>query len=377
MQKPEIRPNRPHFSSGPTAKRPEWELHESYSVIQGRSHRAKIVKKYISHLHSLQREILQIPDSWKVVLMPGSDTGAFEAALWSMLGARAVDVISWDSFGSLWGNDIIKHLKIQNTRSIIAEYGDIPDLSIINSDNDVVFTWNGTTSGVMVDNMDWISKNRAGLVFCDATSAVFAMKLDWSKLDVVSWSWQKCMGGEAQHGMLALSPKAIERLNSWIPNRPIPKVFRLSNNGQIMNKLLEEDTINTPSLLAVSDYIGSLEWAKSAGGLNALISKCKKSLDIISKWVETKDWVEFLCHKKEVRSWTSVCLVIKSEKNKSESEIVKSIVSNLEELNIAYDIGAHRDAPTGLRIWCGPTVEYSDVQKLLPWIDWAHEEAIK
>ncbi len=379
MQKPpEVRPLNPKFSSGPTSKRPGWDADRLDITSLGRSHRASYPKGRMRKLIRDSREILSIPEEYLVGIVPASDTGAFELALWNMLGARAVDVLSWESFGAGWLVDIRDQLGLEDIRDISADYGKIPDLSLVDTEqSDVVFTWNGTTSGVCVPNADWISDHRQGLIFCDATSAVFAMPMNWQKLDVITWSWQKVMGGEAAHGMIALSPRAIRRLENYMPAWPLPKIFRLMKNGELDLNLFEGSTINTPSLLAVEDQLDALAWAHSIGGLNELIRRSERNLGAISNWVESSDWASFLSANEDTRSSTSICLKIVDAwfTNKTENEqrdLIKSIVATLESEEVAYDIGGYRDAPPGLRIWGGATVETSDIEALLPWLDWAY-----
>ena len=376
---PETRPFNPKFSSGPTAKRPGWDIAHLNTASLGRSHRATYPKGRLQAVINNSREILDIPEEYLLGIVPASDTGAFELALWTMLGKRGVDILSWDSFGAGWLGDIRDQLALEDIRDMSASYGEIPDLSLADTEQrDIVFTWNGTTSGVCVPNGNWISDKRRGLIFCDATSAVFAMPLTWKKLDVITWSWQKVMGGEAAHGMLALSPRAVQRLESYTPPWPLPKIFRLVKNGKLGIDLFEGATINTPSMLAVEDQLDALAWAHSIGGLNALIDRSLKNLTVISDWVETTDWVSFLAGDAANRSSTSICLKITDSwfTNRAENkqrQIIKTMVALLETENVAYDIGGYRDAPPGLRIWGGATVETSDIEALLPWLDWAYQ----
>ena len=374
---PTIPPVNPNFSSGPTSKRPGWSADQLDTLSLGRSHRATYPKGRIRKVIDESRRILDVPRDYLVGIVPASDTGAFEMALWTMLGARGVDVLSWESFGATWASDIKSQLKIEDLREFSADYGDLPPLSEASADRDVVFTWNGTTSGVRVPDADWIDADRQGLTFCDATSAVFAMPLDWQKLDVVTWSWQKALGGEAAHGMLALSPRAVERLETWTPPWPLPKIFRLAKKGKVSLDLFTGSTINTPSLLSVEDQLDALAWADSVGGLQGLISRSQKNLEVISNWVDTSDWIDFLAKQPDQRSSTSICLSIVdawfTEKSEDDQRVlIKDLTSALEKQGIAYDIGGYRDAPPGLRIWGGGTVEHSDIQALLPWLDYTY-----
>ncbi len=377
-EKPLTRPNCPNFSSGPCAKRPGWKLDALQNAVLGRSHRAAIGKARLNEVITLSKEILGMPDDWRVGILPGSDTGAVEAALWSLLGERGVDMLAWEAFGQGWVNDASRQLGLTDARLFTADYGLLPDLSIVNFDNDVVFTWNGTTSGVCVPNGDWIADDRKGLVIADSTSAVFAMDLPWDKLDVVTWSWQKVLGGEAAHGMIALSPRAVERLENYVPEWPVPKIFQLVKKGKLIEGIFEGATINTPSMLAVEDAVDALKWAKSIGGMPALQKRCRDNFSVIEDWVAQNDWVDFLAKDPASRSYTSVCLSLTSpavtRKTKEEqAKIAKSLAKLLEEEGVAYDIGAYRDAPPGLRIWTGATVEKSDLEKLIPWLNaaWA------
>ncbi len=377
---PGTKPANPNFSSGPCAKRPGWSLQNLSDAPLGRSHRAKAGKVKLQRAIDMTREVLQVPADYRIGIVPASDTGAVEMALWSLLGPRGVDMLSWESFGQGWVTDIAKQLKLENTRSLKAEYGDLPDLASVNFDNDVVFTWNGTTSGVRVPNADWIPANRGGLTICDATSACFAQQLDFSKLDVVTFSWQKVLGGEAAHGMLILSPRAVERLTSYTPPWPMPKIFRLTNNGKLIEGIFVGDTINTPSMLCVEDYIDALEWAKSIGGLGALIGRADTNLATIANWVRRTDWVDFLASSPSIRSNTSVCLkivdpAIAALDEKAQAAFVKGLVAAIEAQGAGYDIDGYRDAPPGLRIWCGATVEAADVSALTEWLDWAFANA--
>jgi phosphoserine aminotransferase len=378
--KPEQKPANPRFSSGPTSKRPGWSLAELDTESLGRSHRAKHPKARLKKVIDESKRILGIPEDYLVAIVPASDTGAFEMAMWTMLGARGVDVLSWESFGEGWATDIKSQLKLDDVRLISADYGDLPDLASTDAaSRDVIFTWNGTTSGVCLSNADWIPADRDGLTFCDATSAVFAMEVDWPKLDVVTWSWQKALGGEAGHGMLALSPGAVERLETYTPAWPLPKIFRLAKKGKVGLDLFEGSTINTPSMLAVEDQLDALAWAESIGGLAGLVERSQANLSAISTWVEKSDWVAFLATDPATISSTSICLSIVdewfSEQNEdAQRSLIKSLVSTLDSEGVALDIGGYRDAPPGLRIWGGGTIEVSDIEALLPWLDWAYAE---
>ena len=378
--KPKKKPANPRFSSGPTSKRPGWSLGELDTESLGRSHRAKQPKARLKKVIDDSKRILGIPEDYLVAIVPASDTGAFEMAMWTMLGARGVDVLSWESFGEGWATDIKSQLKLDDLRLISAPYGDLPDLSSTDATSrDVVFTWNGTTSGVCLSNADWISADREGLTFCDATSAIFAMEVDWPKLDVVTWSWQKVLGGEAGHGMLALSPRAVERLETYTPAWPLPKIFRLAKKGKIGLDLFAGATINTPSMLAVEDQLDALGWAESIGGLTGLVRRSQANLAAIKTWVEKSDWIEFLATDPATISSTSICLGIVDDWFSVQEEdvqrtLIKSMVSKLESEGVALDIGGYRDAPPGLRIWGGGTIEVSDIEALLPWLDWAYAE---
>jgi len=378
--RPESRPRCPHFSSGPCAKRPGWSPDALEAALVGRSHRAGPAKARIQEVSDRSRAILGIPSDWKLGLLPASDTGAVEAILWSVLGARGVDLLAWESFGAGWVSDAVKQLRLDDHRVLEADYGELPDLAAVDFERDVVFTWNGTTSGVRVPNADWIASDRLGLTICDATSAVFAMPLVWEKLDVVTWSWQKVLGGEAAHGMLALSPRAVERLESYEPPWPLPKIFRLTKGGKLNAGIFEGSTINTPSMLCVEDALDALRWADSLGGLPALIERCERNLAAVARWVEASAWADFLARVPETRSCTSICLRIVDAwaDGRSGAEVaaaVKRVVRALDAEGVAYDIGSYRDAPAGLRLWGGATVETTDLEALLPWLDWAWEEA--
>ena len=376
---PAVRPAVPHFSSGPCAKRPGWSLSALTDAVLGRSHRSKIGRAKLKRAIDLTREVLEVPADYRIGIVPASDTGAVEMALWSMLGARPVSVLAWESFGEGWVTDVVKQLKLKDVTLIQADYGELPDLDQIDSATDVVFTWNGTTSGVRVPNANWIAADRAGLSICDATSACFAQELEWPKLDVVTFSWQKALGGEAAHGMLILSPRAVERLESYAPPRPLPKIFRLTKGGKLNQGVFEGETINTPSMLCVEDYLDTLAWAKSIGGLKALIARADANAKVIADWVASTPWIEFLARDAALRSNTSVCLKVVDPSvaklpAEAQAAFVKGIAAALEKEGVAYDIDAYRDAPPGLRIWCGSTVERADVEALTLWLDWAFAE---
>jgi phosphoserine aminotransferase len=377
--KPSLRPERPHFSSGPCAKRPGWTLAALEGALVGRSHRAKPAKARIQEVVARSRGVLGVPEDWRVAIVPASDTGAMEMMLWHLLGARAVDVLAWESFGEGWVTDVVKQLKVKGARVLEADYGSLPDLAEVDFEHDVVFPWNGTTSGVRVPDGNWIADDRAGLTICDATSAVFAMEMPWPKLDVVTWSWQKALGGEAQHGMLALSPRAVERLESWVPPWPLPKIFRLTKGGKLQTSIFEGDTINTVSMLCVEDALDGLRWAESIGGLPELVRRSRANLEAVASWVGKQDWIDFLAQAPETRSSTSICLAITAEwfvklPAAGRAEAAKKLVALLDEEGVAHDIGAYRDAPPGLRIWGGATVARSDIEALLPWLAWAHAQ---
>jgi phosphoserine aminotransferase len=376
IPKPATRPHAPFFSSGPCAKRPGWTPEALKSAVLGRSHRSTLGKARLQEAIDRTRAVLQVPADYRIGIVPASDTGAMEMAMWSMLGARPVDMIAWESFGKDWITDVVKQLKLKDAHQITADYGDLPDLSGVNPDHDVVFTWNGTTSGVRVPNADWIARDRKGIVICDATSAAFAQDLDWPKLDVVTFSWQKALGGEAAHGMLILSPRAVERLETYKPAWPLPKIFRMTKDGKIVDGIFKGETINTPSMLCVEDYIDALKWAEGAGGLRGLIARSDANLRVIANWVAKTDWVDFLPKNPATRSNTSVCLIVadpwfKGLDAEAQAAAAKKITSILEKEGVAFDAGAYRDAPPGLRIWCGATVESSDLEALTPRLDWA------
>lgn len=377
--KPKRIPLNPCFSSGPCAKRPGWSLAALEGAALGRSHRAKIGKSKLAEVIERSKKILGIPADYRLGILPASDTGAIEAAMWSLLGARGVDVLAWESFGSTWASDCKKQLKIKDLRIIDAPYGELPNLAKVDWSHDVVFTWNGTTSGVRVPRSDWIADNRQGLAICDATSAVFAMDVPFHKLDVVTWSWQKVLGGEGAHGMLALSPRAVERLRTYTPAWPLPKIFQLNKGTELIEGIFLGETINTPSMLCVEDAIDGLVWAESIGGLPALIQRSEANLAAIRAWVDHTPWVEFLANQPSTISCTSICLKIVDGwylalDAKAQEKVAKDMVALLEKEKVAYDIGAYRDAPPGLRIWGGATVETKDIEALLPWLDWAWAE---
>jgi phosphoserine aminotransferase len=377
---PAVRPSVPHFSSGPCAKRPGWNPQGLTGAFLGRSHRSKPGKAKLKRAIELTREVLEVPADYKIGIVPASDTGAVEMALWSLLGPRPVTLLAWESFGEGWVTDVVKELKLKDVTTLKAGYGALPDLSKVDPASDVVFTWNGTTSGVRVPNADWIAAGRAGLTICDATSAAFAQPLAWSKLDVVTFSWQKALGGEAAHGMLILSPRAVARLESYTPPWPLPKIFRMTKGGKLIDGIFQGETINTPSMLCVEDYLDALEWAKSAGGLSALRARADGNARVISEWVSRANWIDFLAGDPAIRSNTSVCLkvvdpAITRLAPDAQAAFVKSIAAALDKEGVAFDIDAYRDAPPGLRIWCGSTVERADVEALTLWLDWAYAKA--
>ena len=377
--KPAQRPTAPHFSSGPCAKRPGWNPQNLKDAALGRSHRAKIGKAKLKQAIELTREVLEVPADYKIGIVPASDTGAVEMALWSLLGARPVTTIAWESFGEGWVSDIIKELKLKDVTQLHAPYGESPDLSKVNSDTDIVFTWNGTTSGVRVPNADWIKADRKGLTICDATSAAFAQPLDWPKLDVITFSWQKALGGEAAHGMLVLSPRAVERLETYKPAWPLPKIFRMTKGGKLNAGIFEGETINTPSMLCVEDYLDALNWGKSIGGLKALMARADANTKVLADWKAKTSWIDFLASDPAIRSNTSVCLkivdpAITSLTSDLQADFCKKLVALVEKENAGFDFAHYRDAPAGLRIWCGATVEAKDVALLTQWIDWAFAE---
>jgi len=376
VTKPDTRPDKPCFSSGPCAKRPGWTEAAIADALTGRSHRSAPGKAKLKSVIDRTRAILGIPEDYRIGIVPASDTGAVEMSLWSMLGARGVDLFAWESFGTGWVSDTVKQLKLEDVRIFEASYGELPDLSQWDADRDIVFTWNGTTSGVRVPNGDWIPSDRVGLTICDATSAVFAMEMPWTKLDVVTWSWQKVMGGEAAHGMIALSPRAVERLENYTPPWPLPKIFRLTNGGKLIEGIFRGETINTPSMVCVEDALDGLAWGEGLGGGSALIARSDANLAAIAEWVAISDWAEFLASDPAVRSSTSVCLKIvdpwfESLDAELQTSVPKEMEALLEAEGAAFDINGYRDAPPGLRIWAGSTVETSDLEKLFPWLDWA------
>ncbi len=376
ISKPDVRPANPNFSSGPCAKRPGWSVEALRKAALGRSHRAKIGKSKLEQAIALTREVLRVPADYRIGIVPASDTGAVEMAMWSLLGERGVDMLAWESFGAGWVTDVVKQLKLKDARIFEAPYGALPDLAQVDFDRDVVFTWNGTTSGVRVADADFIPANRKGLTICDATSAAFAQRLDFEKLDVVTFSWQKVLGGEGAHGILILSPRAVERLESYKPDWPLPKIFRLTSGGKLIEGIFKGETINTPSMLCVEDYIDALEWAKSIGGLDALVARADANAAVLADWVANNPAVDFLAAVASTRSNTSVCLrfgdpAVAALDDAGQQAFVKGLTAALEAEKVAYDIASYRDAPPGLRIWCGATVEASDLKALIPWLDWA------
>ena len=380
MHKPALRPHCANFSSGPCAKRPGWNLQNLKDAPLGRSHRASVGKARLKRAIDLTREILQVPADYRIAIVPASDTGAVEMAMWSLLGARPVDMVAWESFGEGWVTDVVKQLKLKDARVLKAGYGEIADLKSINFNHDVVFTWNGTTSGVRVPSGDFIPPDRKGLTICDATSAAFAQKLDWDKLDVVTFSWQKALGGEAAHGMLILGPRAVERLQTYTPAWPMPKIFRMMSGGKLVEGLFAGETINTPSMLCVEDYLDALDWAKLMGGLEGLIDRADANTRVIADWVAKTPWVDFLARDPATRSNTSVCLKVVDPQvtalsAEAQAAFAKTLATLLEKEKVAFDIGGYRDAPPGLRVWCGATVEAADVAALTHWLDWAYASA--
>ena len=372
---PSVRPRRPEFSSGPCVKRPGWSLDALANAALGRSHRAKVGKERLQAVIERSRALLGLPDGWRLGIVPASDTGAFEMAMWSLLGARPVDVLVWESFGEGWAEDATEQLRL-DARVLSAPYGELPDLRAVDFARDVVFAWNGTTSGVRVPDGDWIPRDHAGLVLCDATSSVFAMELPWERLDVVTWSWQKVLGGEAAHGMLALSPRAVARLEGFVPPRPLPKIFRLTKQGKLLEEIFEGSTINTPSLLCVEDALDGLAWAERQGGLPALVKRAEANLAAVAAWVERTPWVAFLARDPATRSCTSICLEVvdpwfRALDPGARAKTIKAMTSLLEKERVAYDVASYRDAPPGLRLWGGATVEREDLEAVLPWLDWA------
>ena len=377
LVKPINKPLNPNFSSGPCAKRPGWELSALKNTPIGRSHRSKECKDKLNEAIVKSKQVLKLPDSYALAIMTGSNTGALEAAMWSMLGYKGVDVLAWENFGKDWVIDVLEQLKIENVNSYVADYGELPDLKKVNFKNDVIFTWNGTTAGVRVPDAKWIPDNREGLTMCDATSGIFAMDIDFNKLDVISWSWQKVLGGEAAHGMLALSPRALKRLETYTPKWPIPKLFRLANKKKLIKGIFEGATINTPSMICVEDVLDSLKWVESVGGTSELIKISNENLKIVEAWVNSSDWVKFMCEDKNTRSSTSITLLIKDEwfnkfGEEDQRNVIKKIVSKLDKEGVAKDIIGYPKAPPSLRLWGGSTVQNNDMKALLPWIDWAY-----
>src|ERR1700732_3614863 len=377
--KPALRPNVPHFSSGTCAKRPGWNPQNLHYAALGRSHRAKVGKAKLKLAIELTREVLEVPANYKIGIVPASDTGAVEMALWSLLGARPVTPIAWESFGEGWVSDIVKELKLKDVTRVHAAYGEIPDLGKVDCSTDIVFTWNGTTAGVRVPNADWISATREGLTICDATSAAFAQQLDWPKLDVVTFSWQKALGGEAAHGMLVLSPRAVERLETYKPAWPLPKIFRMTKGGKLNEAIFEGETINTPAMVCVENYLDALSWAKSVGGLKALIARADANTKVLADWKAKTPWIDFLAKDPAIRSNTSVCMkvvdpAITALTADAQADFAKKLVALVEKEGAGHDFAHYRDAPAGLRIWCGATVEAKDVALLTQWIDWAFAE---
>jgi len=377
---PAARPRVPNFSSGPCAKRPGWKIENLKSALLGRSHRSKPGRAKLKRAIDLTREVLEVPADYRIAIVPASDTGAVEMALWSLLGARPVDLLAWESFGEGWVTDVVKQLKLKDARILKASYGELPDLKQVDFSHDVVFTWNGTTAGVRVPNGDWIPAGREGLTICDATSAAFAQNLDFAKLDVVTYSWQKVLGGEAAHGMLILSPRAVARLESHTPSWPVPKIFRMTKGGKLNEAIFQGDTINTPSMLCVEDYLDALEWAKSIGGLSALRQRADKNLAAVEAWVAKTPWAEFLARDKSTRSNTSICIAIvdpavQALAADAQAAFIKAMDVALEKENAGYDTAGHRDAPPHIRIWGGATVETSDLEALFPWLEWAFAQA--
>ena len=377
LTKPSIKPSNPNFSSGPCAKRPGWNINVLKNTPTARSHRSKECKNKLKEAIDKSKQVLKLPDSYSLAIMAGSNTGALESAMWSLLGSKGVDVLAWENFGKDWVVDVLEQLKIENVNNHKADYGNLPDLSKVNFNNDVVFTWNGTTSGVRVPNADWIPNNREGLTICDATSGIFAMDIDYNKLDVITWSWQKVLGGEAAHGMLALSPRAIKRLETYTPKWPIPKLFRLANKKKVIKGVFEGATINTPSMICVEDVIDSLNWVQSIGGTTELTKISNKNLKIVEDWVNNSKWIKFMCENKNIRSSTSITLLIKDEwfkkfNEEEQRDVIKKIVSKLDKEGVAKDIIGYPKAPPSLRLWGGATVQNNDMTALLPWIDWAY-----
>jgi len=367
--KPTQKPANPNFSSGPCSKRPGYDISSLDIQSLGRSHRSSLGKNLLGRVCSETAEILGLPKGYRVGVVPASDTGAVEMALWSLLGPRKVQMFAWESFGEGWVSDVLKQLKLEGVETFTADYGQLPDMSKADPSADIVFTWNGTTSGVKVPTGDWIADDREGLTICDATSSVFAMEMPWEKLDVITFSWQKVLGGEGAHGMLILSPRAVERLESYTPSWPMPKIFRMTKGGKLIEGIFKGETINTPSMLCVADYLDALDWVKSVGGQQGTIARSEANLAVIEAFVAARDWISFLAADKAIRSNTSVCLTLSLD-----DEQVKKVVKLLDQEGVAYDIGAYRDAPAGLRIWCGATIDSNDLELLMPWIEWAYNE---
>jgi len=377
LVKPSSKPSNPNFSSGPCAKRPGWDLSVLKNTPIGRSHRSKECKDKLNQAIVKSKQVLKLPDSYALAIMTGSNTGALEAAMWSLLGCKGVDVLAWENFGKDWVIDVLEQLKIENVNSYVSDYGKLPDLGKVNFKNDVIFTWNGTTAGVRVPDAKWIPDDREGLTICDATSGIFAMDIDFNKLDAISWSWQKVLGGEAAHGMLALSPRALKRLETYTPKWPIPKLFRLANKKKVVKGVFEGATINTPSMICVEDVLDSLNWVESVGGTGELIKISNENLNIVEAWVNSSDWVKFMCEDKNTRSATSITLLIKDEwfskfNEEEQRNVIKKIVSTLDKEGVAKDIIGYPKAPPSLRLWGGATVQNNDMKALLPWIDWAY-----
>jgi len=377
LVKPSSKPSNPNFSSGPCAKRPGWELSVLKNTPIGRSHRSKECKDKLNQAIVKSKQVLKLPDSYNLAIMTGSNTGALEAAMWSLLGCKGVDVLAWENFGKDWVIDVLEQLKIENVNSYVSDYGKLPDLGKVNFKNDVIFTWNGTTAGVRVPDAKWIPDDREGLTICDATSGIFAMDIDFNKLDAISWSWQKVLGGEAAHGMLALSPRALKRLETYTPKWPIPKLFKLANKKKVIKGVFEGATINTPSMICVEDVLDSLNWVESIGGTKELIKISNENLTIVENWVNISDWVQFMCSDKNTRSSTSITLLIKDEwfnkfSEEEQRNVIKKIVSILDKEGVAKDIIGYPKAPPSLRLWGGATVQNNDMKALLPWLDWAY-----
>jgi len=377
LVKPSSKPSNPNFSSGPCAKRPGWDISVLKNAQTGRSHRSKECKDKLNQAIVKSKQVLKLPDSYNLAIMTGSNTGALEAAMWSLLGYKGVDVLAWENFGKDWVIDVLEQLKIENVNSYVADYGKLPDLKKVNFNNDVIFTWNGTTAGVRVPDAKWIPDNREGLTICDATSGIFAMDIDFNKLDVITWSWQKVLGGEAAHGMLALSPRALKRLETYTPKWPIPKLFRLANKKKLIKGIFEGATINTPSMICVEDVLDSLNWVESVGGTKELIKISNENLKIVEDWVNNSDWIKFMCADKNTRSSTSITLLIKDEwfnkfSEEEQRNVIKKIVSTLDKEGVAKDIIGYPKAPPSLRLWGGATVQNNNMKALLPWIDWAY-----